>query len=362
MDLVTWLEAWPLWARIVGVLAGGWLLGVLVHLVLFRGIGRLARRHLTVFVFDDSLLRHLRSPSRWLLPILFVYLLLPLLSPEIPPSIYQPARSVLYVLLVLALAWLLVRLTHVFRDSVLANFSLEAEDNLEARKVLTQFEILRRIVLFVIAVLTLSAILLHFETFRDIGTGLLASAGVAGIILGLAAQRTLGNLFAGFQIAVTQPIRVDDVVIVEGEWGRIEEITLTYVVVRIWDLRRLIVPISYFLEKPFENWTRTSARLLGTVFLYLDPRVPFEAVRAELERLLEASEHWDGDVCRIHVTGASERTVEVRALMSAANASKAFELRCEVREKLITWLQREHPESLPRLRIEGDLSPRPAGV
>ena len=147
----------------------------------------------------------------------------------------------------------------------------------------------------------------------------------------------------------------DVVVIVEGEWGRIEEITLTYVVVRIWDLRRLIVPISYFLEKPFENWTRTSARLLGTVFLHLDPRVPFDAVRAELERILRASEHWDGDVCRIHVTGVSERTVEVRALMSATNASKAFELRCEVREKLITWLQREHPESLPRLRIEGDV-------
>ena len=191
---------------------------------------------------------------------------------------------------------------------------------------------------------------MHFESFRQLGAGLLASAGVLGIIVGFAAQKTLGNLLAGVQIAITQPIRVDDVVVVEGEWGRIEEITLTYVVVRIWDLRRLVLPISYFIEKPFQNWTRTSASILGTVFLHLDYTVPVGAVREELERLVQQSTYWDGEVVRLHVTNTTERTMELRALVSAANSSDAFELRCELREQLVAFLQAHHPGSLPRLR------------
>ena len=194
--------------------------------------------------------------------------------------------------------------------------------------------------------------LMTFERVRQLGTTILASAGVVGIVVGMAAQRTIATFIAGLQIAITQPIRVDDVVIVENEWGRIEEITLTYVVVRIWDLRRLIVPITYFIESPFQNWTRTSADILGTVFIYTDYTVPVNAIREQLQKILNESEHWDKKVCVLQVTNASDRTMELRALMSAADASAAWTLRCEVREKLLAFIKKEYPQALPRLRTE----------
>jgi small-conductance mechanosensitive channel len=207
-------------------------------------------------------------------------------------------------------------------------------------------------VIVVVGLLTLAAILMTFEKVRYLGTSILASAGIAGLIVGFAAQRSIATLLAGIQIAITQPIRIDDVVIVENEWGRIEEITLTYVVVRIWDLRRLILPITYFLEKPFQNWTRVSADILGTIFLYVDYTVPVEAVRAEFRRILEKSGKWDGRVSVLQVTNTTERTVELRALVSATDSSSAWELRCHVREKLIEFLQKNYPHALPRLRAE----------
>jgi len=198
----------------------------------------------------------------------------------------------------------------------------------------------------------LAAILMTFDKVRYLGTSLLASAGVAGIILGFAAQRSIGTLLAGIQIAITQPIRLDDVVIVENEWGRIEEITLTYVVVRIWDKRRLIVPTTYFIEKPFQNWTRVSADILGTVFIYTDYQVPVDKLREEFTRILEKSELWDRKTNVMQVTNATDRTIEIRALMSAADSPTAWDLRVHVREKLITFLQENYPDSLPRTRIE----------
>jgi small-conductance mechanosensitive channel len=195
---------------------------------------------------------------------------------------------------------------------------------------------------------------MNFDKVRQLGTTILASAGIVGIVLGFASQRSIALLFAGFQVALTQPIRIDDVVIVENEWGRIEEITLTYVVVRIWDKRRLVVPISYFIEKPFQNWTRVSADLLGTVYLYCDYTVPVQAIREELQRILEGSEEWDKEVCSVQVTDATERTMAVRALMSSADASLLWTLRCRVREQLIDFIRREFPESLPRFRAELD--------
>jgi small-conductance mechanosensitive channel len=193
---------------------------------------------------------------------------------------------------------------------------------------------------------------------RQLGTAMIASAGVAGIVIGFAAQKSLGTLLAGFQIAMTQPIRIDDVVIVEGEWGKIEEITLTYVVVKIWDLRRLVVPITYFIEKPFQNWTRTSADILGTVFLHVDYGVPVGAVREELTRILAASPNWDHKVNVLQVTDAKERTLELRALASSSDASKSWDLRCEMREKLVAFIQDQYPESLPRLRTTFERAPR----
>jgi small-conductance mechanosensitive channel len=210
--------------------------------------------------------------------------------------------------------------------------------------------VLKKVAVSVIAVFTLASMLMVFDSVRQFGESILASAGIAGIVVGFAAQRSIATLLAGFQIALTQPIRVDDVVIVENEWGRIEDITLTYVVVRLWDLRRLVVPITYFIERPFQNWTRSSADILGTVFLYVDYSVPLDALRSELTRILKASRFWDGKVNVLQVTDAKERTMEVRALASAANASLAWDLRCQVREQLVDFLQRNYPESLPKLR------------
>jgi small-conductance mechanosensitive channel len=198
----------------------------------------------------------------------------------------------------------------------------------------------------------LGFVLLTFERVRQLGTGLLASAGVAGIVLGFAAQRSLSTILAGIQIALTQPIRVDDVVIVENEWGRIEEITLTYVVVRIWDKRRLVLPIVYFIERPFQNWTRVSADLLGTVNLHLDYSVPVDEIRAECKRILDGTPLWDGEAWCVQVTETTEHCMVVRPLFSARNASDQWDLRCEVREKLVAFVQRNYPQALPRVRAE----------
>jgi small-conductance mechanosensitive channel len=191
-----------------------------------------------------------------------------------------------------------------------------------------------------------------FEKVHQIGVSILAYAGIAGIIVGFAAQRSISTLIAGIQIAITQPIRIDDVVIVENEWGRIEEITLTYVVVRIWDQRRLIVPITFFIESPFQNWTRESAEILGTVFMYVDYRAPIDELRSELERIVAETSLWDKRVAKIQVTNTTDKAIELRALVSAENSSNAWELRCTVREKLISFLQQNYPECLPMVRVE----------
>jgi small-conductance mechanosensitive channel len=211
---------------------------------------------------------------------------------------------------------------------------------------------MQRILAASIVVITVCLIFMSIPSIRQIGITLFASAGIAGIVAGLAARPALTNLIAGVQLALTQPIRIDDVVIVEGEWGWIEEIRMTFVVVRVWDLRRLVVPLSYFMEKPFQNWTRTKADILGTVFLYVDYAVPVQRVREELHRILKADDLWDGEVWGLQVTNATESAIELRALMGARNSEDAWNLRCHVREQLIGFLHREHPESLPRLRAE----------
>ena len=334
---------WPL-----GTLAAAVLGALLVHHLLFRMLDRLARG--TKTILDDSLVRHLRRPARLIIPILAVSFLLPLLTA--PPRMLIFLKQTFSLLLIISVAWLLIKLVYVLEDLILNQYSIDLKDNLEARRIHTQIQILKKVVIVVVGVLALAAALMTFEKVRQLGTTLLASAGIVGIIVGLAAQKSISTLFAGIQMAITQPIRIDDVVIVENEWGRIEEITLTYVVVRIWDLRRLIVPITYFLEKPFQNWTRISAEILGTVFLYVDYTVPVEAVRTELRRILENSPLWDGQICLLQVTNATERTTELRAIISATDASNAWELRCEVREKLIGFIRQNYPDGLPKVRAE----------
>jgi small-conductance mechanosensitive channel len=264
--------------------------------------------------------------------------------------------GVLQILFVVAVTWLIVAALRAVEEAVAAHYTTESPDNLKARKIITQVRILRRIAATIVIVLAVGVVLLQYEPFRELGTGLLASAGIVGIVVGIAAQSTISDLIAGIQIALTQPIRVDDVVIVEGEFGWVEEITLTYVVVRVWDRRRIVLPITHFVENPFQNWTRTSADLIGSVFLHVDYQTPVPAVRDELQRIVEASEYWDGDVCALHVTDAGERAVQLRALASAPSAPQLWELRCEVREALIAYLRDEHPHALPvvRAHVKGD--------
>jgi small-conductance mechanosensitive channel len=256
------------------------------------------------------------------------------------------------IALIFMITWLLIRSINLAREVIMRRYDIAEKDNLKARKVYTQFRMLERIIIFVVILIALAVALMTFESIRRIGISLFASAGIAGIIIGFAAQKVIASVLAGFQIALTQPIRIDDVVIVENEWGWIEEITLTYVVVRIWDKRRLIVPSTYFIEKPFQNWTRVSADILGTVFIYTDYRVPLDELRNEFTRILEESRLWDGQVNVMQVTNATEKSMEVRALMSAADSPAAWDLRVLVREKLILFLQENFPDSLPRTRIE----------
>jgi small-conductance mechanosensitive channel len=298
--------------------------------------------------WDDVLLPLAGKTVRRALPLLALILGAPALS--VSPALAEVVRNATSLLLIGVVAFILCQVVDAAATFVLKPYRLDITDNLQARGIHTQVMVLKKVALTIIGVFTLASMLMVFESVRQFGASILASAGIAGIVVGLAAQRSIATLLAGFQIAMTQPIRVDDVVIVEGEWGRIEDITLTYVVVSIWDQRRLIVPMTYFLEQPFQNWTRTSSEILCTVTLHLDYTVPVPSLRAELTRILQQSRYWDRRVNVLQVTDAREHTVEIRALASAANASLAWDLRCEVREQLVAFVQRHYPDCLPRIR------------
>ncbi len=295
-------------------------------------------------------LRAARDPGMLALTLLALQLAVPLAPADW--SALSGMQHVLTLGLIAAASWLGVRLSGAIADAVALRFPLDVADNLEARRILTQTRLLTRALATVIVIVGASLALLTFPGARGIGAGLLASAGVIGLAAGLAAKPILGNLLAGLQIAFTQPIRLDDVVIVEGEWGRIEEIARTFVVVALWDQRRLMVPLQYFIEKPFQNWTRASSQLLGTAFLWVDYGMPLEPLRAELRRVCEAAPQWDRRVCVIQVTDTSERAMQLRVLVSASDSSRAWDLRCLVRERLIEFIQREQPQFLPRLRAD----------
>lgn len=247
--------------------------------------------------------------------------------------------------------WLIITFVTMARKVLLLQYNLDTSENLRARKAYTQIRVFERIIIVIVLIISVALILMTFETIRSIGTSMLASAGIAGIIIGVAAQKLLANLLAGFQIAVTQPIRLDDVVIMEGEWGWIEEITLTYIVVRIWDKRRLVIPSSQVIEKPFQNWTRHSSDLLGTVFLYADYRMPVQPFRDELDRLMKDQEMWDGVVANVQVTNLSHQSMEVRFLVSARNSPVLWDLRVWLREKMIDFMQENYPQYLPKSRV-----------
>lgn len=256
------------------------------------------------------------------------------------------------VLIICGITWCLLVLMQILKKVFLKQYDISQEDNLRARKVYTQINLLVKIANFLIILLGIGLVLISFDSVRKVGVGFFASAGVAGIIIGFSAQKAIGTLIAGIQIAFTQPFRLEDAVVVEGEWGWIEEINLNYIVVRIWDLRRLVLPTTYFLETPFQNWTRTSGDLLGSVFLYTDYTIPFNALREELDRILETTPLWDRKVKVLQVSDAKEHTVETRILVSAKNSPIAWDLRVYVREKMIEFIQKNYPDSLPKTRVE----------
>ena len=294
-------------------------------------------------------LNRLFAPVRLLIPVLCLLILIPFLS--VSANLESMLNHLIMIGLIISIAWFIIRIFAALKFFTLGRYNIDAKDNLKARQISTQLTVIQRVFNVIIFILAVSMILMTFDKVRQIGFSILASAGIAGIIIGLAAQRSLSTIIAGIQIAFSQPIRIDDVVVLENEWGRIEEITLTYVVVRIWDQRRLILPITYFIEKPFQNWTRTSAELLGTVYIYTDYLLPVDELRQELQKIVKATSLWDKRVAKLQVTGTSEKSMELRALVSAENSSDAWELRCFVREKLIHFLQKKYPDRLPVIRL-----------
>lgn len=299
-------------------------------------------------------LKNIDRAASYALPLLFAQLVLRS-APDNLNGI-GPSRHIASILLILVLTWLMLRAARGLAEGIIAQYPLNISDNLNARRIHTQTRVLMRTVMTLIVLIGISAVLMTFPSVRTVGASLLASAGVAGLFVGMAARPVLGNLIAGMQIALTQPIRLDDVLIIDGEWGWVEEITGTYVVLRIWDRRRLIVPLQWFIEHPFQNWTRKSADIIGSVFWWVDYGLPLEPVQAEIRRLCEeVPQWWDGDVALLQVTDSGPQSMQLRALVTARNSPDCWDLRCHVRAGVIDFIRREYPQFLPRIRAETEL-------
>ena len=348
MSLNELLPNWNSTAVASIVLFGAVVIGLIAHRIVFAILRRMGAR--PGVLVEASISQHCYRPALLLIPVAIVDMALP--ATRLSATGIALFGHVEGLILIGAVAWFVTSLTAVVADALLAKYRIEDPDNLCARTIHTQLQVFQRTIALIVTVLAAGSMLMTFSWARTIGSSLLASAGIAGLVAGIAARPTIANLVASIQIALTEPIRVEDVVIVEGEWGWIEEILTTYVVVRTWDLRRLVLPISYFVEKPFQNWTRTTAEIIGAVFMYVDYTCPIQPLRDELQRIVQASPRWNRRVCGLQVTNASEHTIELRALVSAANSGLAFDLRCEVREQLIDFIKRNDPHSLPKSRTE----------
>lgn len=331
------------------ILVGTWLVAQLFRWLFFAILKFYAKRK-EDNVIVEALQKHLKGTVFLFIPLIILYIAIGGL--KLDEELVRIARDVIGILIIASATIVAIRLINVSQDVLFHRYDTAREDNLRARQARTQIIFLKKLAIFIIVILAVSVVLLSFEGVRQYGATLLTSAGVAGLIVGFAAQKTIANLLAGFQIAFTQPIKIDDAVIVEGEWGWIEEINLTYVVVKIWDLRRLVVPITYFTEKSFQNWTRTSAQILGSVYLYTDYTLPVNELRNKFDQVLEETDMWDREGKSVQVTDTSERTMTIRMLMTAKNSPTAWELRCHVREQIIAWIQENYPACLPRTRAE----------
>ncbi len=347
-----WFSGWPLALRDGLAVIAAIAIAELAHFLLYACFRR-AERWRPSF-FGGLFIRHTSGPAHPLLILLAVTIALEQLGMEDWGS--DLAQHILEIGYIAAFTWLTIGLLEIGYAFVVARLPDDIRDDVRGRRIRTQVFLLRQIMIWLLVFIGFAAILMTFPSVRNVGAGLFASAGVAGLVLGMAARPTLGNLIAGIQIALTEPIRIDDSVVVDGQSGRVVEVNTTYVVIRLWDLRHLIVPISYFIEKPFENSSRYSSDMIGAVYLQMDYMVPVQRLREEYGRILQSSPLWDGATNLVEVTDFKENTVEIRFLMSAANSTAAFDLRCHVREKLLEYLQREHPSALPRVRSEVSLN------
>jgi small-conductance mechanosensitive channel len=324
-------------------------LAAVVATLLVHRLGRvLILRMVRFSVVLTAVAQRCQRPAQLLLPVVVLQMVWHGAPDDLP--FIGGVRHGNGLLLIAALTWLATAAVKGVANGVIALHPSDVVNNLHARSIHTQARVLSRIAMGGLLVVGISFMLMTFPGARQLGGSLLASAGVVGLVAGIAARPVFGNLIAGLQIALSQPLRIDDVLIVEGEWGRVEEITGTYVVLRIWDERRLIIPLQWFVENPFQNWTRTSADLTGSVFLWVDYTLPLEPLRREAQRLCEQSPDWDGRLCKLQVTEGGERGMQLRVLVTAASSGQCWDLRCHVREGLIDFIQREHPGALPQVR------------
>jgi small-conductance mechanosensitive channel len=357
MDFIHGILAQP-WARVALVLVAA----LVVAIVIFNVLRFAARRMLRPGAVLAIVLQRCERPFETVLPLLALQFALMSASLGLPETVWFKALyHAVTVAVLAALTWLAIRAVSGLERAIGLRHPVDIEDNLRARQVQTQAKVLSRSAMFLIGVLGAALILMTFPKVQAFGASILASAGVAGLVVGLAARPVLGNLLAGLQIALAQPIRLDDVLIIQNEWGRVEEITGMFVVLKIWDERRLVIPLQWFIENPFQNWTRTSSQILGTVFLYVDYGLPVAPLRAELDRLVHGAPEWDKRVVVLQVTDADQRTMQLRILVSSRNSGLNFDLRCRVREGLIDFLQRNYPQHLPRLRVDTAPCEAPTG-
>lgn len=350
-----WLVATlPSWLGIAALIVAAVGAALGLHWLLLKIARRAAARSRANL--DDIVVQRMCAPLRWVLIGLALSGIRPALALGEPAvRVWNQLAGLVFPAL---LGWMAIAILSVVTDLVRARADISIADNLRARQRRTRADILHRIGIFLILLVSLCMMLMSIPSVRNVGVTLIASAGLAALAAGAAAQPALKNLVSGLQMAFTEPIRIDDVVIVEGEWGRIEEIRLTYVVVKLWDERRLIVPVSKFLEQSFQAWTRTTSQILGSVFWYLDPSTDVDALRAKLGELVRANKAWDGRFFNLQVTDTRPEAIEVRALMTAKDASAAFDLRCDIRESMLAFIRRQMPEAIVRYR--GDLA-LPAG-
>ena len=352
MKLNTFIDSHPLiTAAVIFIFA--FLLTLAGRAILFKLLKHYSKNEDQIIF--ESMQKRLQGSFFIFVPCIVVHIAVSYLDIETEHVVW--IQKLLEVGIIISMAIIIIRLINVFQDVLFSKYDISQADNLKARKARTQIMYVKKIAMVIVAVLAVAIILLSFDSVRKYGATILTGAGVAGIIIGFALQKTLANLFAGIQIAFTQPIKIDDAVVVENEWGWIEEINLTYVVVRIWDMRRLVLPITYFTETPFQNWTRNTAQILGSVFLYIDYTLPLEPLRKHFDDVLESTSMWDKDAKAFQVTDTSEKTMTIRLLMTAKNSPTAWDLRCYVREHMIEFIQKEFPQCLPRTRatLEGNL-------